>query len=375
MIYVHIVQFHLMQGGGVGSVITDVAEQMVKNKAEVYVFSLFKSDSDNMLKQKKWAHMSKVMVKTIQQDGDNYLSIILKLRNEIKKLSQTDKVALFLHLKWGVLAGVLATIGLKKIICIEVYHSGYMRYKLQASVCKYFIDSYIAVSNEAKSQLTNYFKISPKKISVISNGVDIEAIKTIISTKHRNNDGFNFLSVGRLSYEKGFDISIRGYISFIKMQYSEQVSYSMVGDGPDMSKCKTISDGKVDFWGNVPRIQVFEFIRDSDIVVMPSLWEGNSILLLEVLAVGKAVIVSDIPSFREVLCFSPLEDTEEYRIEKFGIVCRKGSANSFALAMKWSFNNKEEVLKMSHVIGALADKYSIKNQSVKYMEIARKQEV
>ena len=44
------------------------------------------------------------MVKTIQQDGDNYLSIILKLRNEIKILSQTDKVALFLHLKSGVLA-------------------------------------------------------------------------------------------------------------------------------------------------------------------------------------------------------------------------------------------------------------------------------
>ena len=44
MKYIHIVQFHLMSGGGVGSVITDVCEAMAKKSDGVYAISLFQRD-------------------------------------------------------------------------------------------------------------------------------------------------------------------------------------------------------------------------------------------------------------------------------------------------------------------------------------------
>src|SRR5207253_3054775 len=39
----------------------------------------------------------------------------------------------------------------------------------------------------------------------------------------------------------------------------------------------------------------------ADVVVLPSRWEGLSLTLLEALAVGRSVVVTDIPGLREPL--------------------------------------------------------------------------
>ncbi|MFA5786456.1 MAG: glycosyltransferase family 4 protein [Actinomycetota bacterium] len=44
-----------------------------------------------------------------------------------------------------------------------------------------------------------------------------------------------------------------------------------------------------------------KFLRDLDVVVIPSRYEGSPLVLLEAMALGKAVIASDIPGIREVI--------------------------------------------------------------------------
>lgn len=44
-----------------------------------------------------------------------------------------------------------------------------------------------------------------------------------------------------------------------------------------------------------------EFLRNADIVVIPSSYEGSPLVLLEAMALGRAVIASDIPGIREVV--------------------------------------------------------------------------
>ena len=166
MKYIHIVQFHLISGGGVGSVITDLCQEMAKTSNEVYVYSLQQRRGINYEDEISWGKHFGIQVELMQHTGESKFKAILNLRQRIKELIQVDDCCLFVHLKWGVLAGMLASWGLPRAKMVEVYHSGYINYKLQAFISRPFISHYISVSKDAKDQLEKWFGIKltyPKK--------------------------------------------------------------------------------------------------------------------------------------------------------------------------------------------------------------------
>ena len=374
MKYIHIVQFHLMSGGGVGSVITDVCEAMAKKSDEVYAISLFQREGVDFEKELEWARQTGVHSVLLQKnEKDSVCRVLRNLRREIKALAKDDECILYLHLKWGVLAGILASLGLKNVKRVEVYHSGYMRYKLQAFLSKPFIDRYIAVSKEAKKQLVEWFHVREEKIEVVYNGVDVEKIRDEARKAVPVSAGFAFAAVGRLSFEKGFKTPIQAYAELRREGKLSGTSYTMVGTGDQMDECVMQADGFVDFTGLIPRAEVYPRIAGSDVLVLPSLWEGNSILMLEVLALGKPMILTDIPSFREVLGFNALEENEVCRAEWFGVVFRKENVESCKEALERAFSIRESFPEMSKRIAAVGDGFSTGKQAAGYMGIIEKE--
>lgn len=371
MKYIHIVQFHLMSGGGVGSVITDLCEAMAKDSSEVYVISLFRRDGIDFDAEKAWAEQYGIHVLLMQDKPKNCpFRVLYKLRKTLKMLSLNDECCLYLHLKWGVLSGIVGTLNLKNIRRVEVYHSGYMNYRLQAFLSKPFINKYIAVSEDAKRQLEKCFYVASDKIVVAYNGVDIEHIKRLAENPVEHKSEIAFLSVGRLSFEKGFLTSIEAFRNLQEGGKLHNCSYTMIGQGVQMDEAKAIGKGYVNFMGVIPRDSVYGNIAGCDVMILPSWWEGNSILLLEVLCVGKPLIVTDIPSFREVLNFEPLHDDEIFRIESFGAVFRAKSVGSCELAIMAIKENIHRLDSMAKVVGCFADKYSINKQAEVYKAVA-----
>ena len=371
MKYIHIVQFHLMSGGGVGSVITDVCEAMAKKSDKVYAISLFQHDRVHFSEELEWASRVGVHSILLQRDKkDSILSVLRALRREIKALSKEEECILYLHLKWGVLAGILATIGLKNIHRVEVYHSGYMRYKLQAFCSKPFIDRYIAVSKDAKRQLMEWFHIKENKIGVVYNGVDVPGIREIAQGVSPASSGVSFLSVGRLSFEKGFKTPIQAYAELRREGALGDTSYTMIGTGDQMDECVALAEGNVTFTGLIARSEVYREIAGADVMILPSLWEGNSILMLEVLALGKPMVLTDIPSFREVLGFSPLEENEPCRLEWFGVVFRKGDVESCRKAICMAREHYSMLRMNEGRIRDLGSQFSTDEQADNYISVA-----
>ena len=114
-------------------------------------------------------------------------------------------------------------------------------------------------------------------------------------------DGFMVLSTGRLAEQKGLEYLIRaGALLRGDMPAARIV---LAGDGPlRQSLTKLVVDlrleGTVSVLGH--RAGVGDLLAASDLVALPSLWEGLSISLLEAMAAGKPVVTTSIGSNREV---------------------------------------------------------------------------
>jgi glycosyltransferase involved in cell wall biosynthesis len=126
------------------------------------------------------------------------------------------------------------------------------------------------------------------RIEVIPNGVDLAAFAPEGPVAERDPAPL-VVQVGRLSRQKGQDRTLAALA-----RTGPDVRLRLVGDGPDAAALRARArelgvDGRVEFAGSVdPRPHV----RAADLVVLPSRWEGMSLVLLETMALGRAVVAT-----------------------------------------------------------------------------------
>lgn len=143
----------------------------------------------------------------------------------------------------------------------------------------------ITVSEESK----NKFKTA--KAFVLPNGID----ERLFNTSHAEGDYIAY--IGRLHiHNKGLDTLINA-MDLINARLL------IGGRGKDEAKLKDFvkrSKGheRIELMGYLNEIKKAEFLANSQIVVIPSRYEGQGIVVLEAAACGKPVIVSDIPELR-----------------------------------------------------------------------------
>lgn len=73
----------------------------------------------------------------------------------------------------------------------------------------------------------------------------------------------------------------------------------LVGDGPDRPELEAVATEGVSFVGQVDDVR--PWLLAANVVLQPSRWEGMSLSLLESLAAGRSVVVTDVPGMREVV--------------------------------------------------------------------------
>lgn len=178
------------------------------------------------------------------------------------------------------------------------------------------------------------------EIKVITNGIDGEYF--FPEPKHKLQNEIKLLSVGRISKIKGFDLVIHA-ISKLK---NIDLTYTIVGDGPESKNLETLKvrlglEKKVFLSGIKSKNELREIYRSSDIFILPSHNEGMSNALLEAMACGLPVIVTNAGGTIELInhgkngfifpkgnidelvkCLSILINDENKRLE-LGINARK----------------------------------------------------
>ena len=172
-------------------------------------------------------------------------------------------------------------------------------------------DAVVANSQGLKELALN---TSPsQEIGVIYNGIDVSEFEPNLDNTCDNE--IRIVCVSRLIERKGINYLIEA----VEKLKDKQIQLILVGEGNQEDTLKKLVDDlkisdKVDFKGYVGHDQIAEIYRNSDIFVLPSLNEGMSNALLEALAAGLPVIVTDTGGTSELLdgngVLIPMGDSE-----------------------------------------------------------------
>jgi len=164
----------------------------------------------------------------------------------------------------------------------------------------------VTVSEGVRRHLVERAHIPAERITVIPNGVDPARFRLRRGRFRRSEDiastTFLITTVGRLHTQKG----IRYLLKAARLVLSQrpEVLFLIVGQGPERDRLLQLRDqlglrDRVRLLGFRPDVP--QILIDSDAFVLPSLWEGLSIAMLEAMAAGLPVVVSDVAGAREVV--------------------------------------------------------------------------
>ncbi|WP_458398431.1 glycosyltransferase, partial [Anaerotignum sp.] len=163
-------------------------------------------------------------------------------------------------------------------------------------------DKVVCVADSVKKSYTNVFGNNPEAIVLHNVNDETEILTKADAFDVPKTEDCTFVSIGRLSYEKGNDRLLEACRRLKKNGYRFQLW--LVGDGDEKERLqKFVSENEltscVTFWGfqNNP----YPYMRAADAVVCPSRYEGFSTVITEAMILGKTSVTTPCSGMVELL--------------------------------------------------------------------------
>ena len=163
-------------------------------------------------------------------------------------------------------------------------------------------DAIVAVSEQEADEGRAVLGSAASLFTVIPNGVDRSRFSPDGSRTDRDPESPLVVCVGRLSRQKGQDVAIR---ALAQLQNGAAILRLVGDENPvgERGRLETLAtslgvDDRIEWWDKVADTAP-EF-RAADVVIAPSRWEGMSLVFLEAMACGAALVVADVSGSKAV---------------------------------------------------------------------------
>lgn len=171
----------------------------------------------------------------------------------------------------------------------------------------------IVVAKGAMEEYFSFLKLKPYKAYVLYTFVDTARFNTATAIQKEASPIFRLISVGALRTQKNQEYLVEAFAK-LKDQPFELHIYGE-GDKKEALQQQIDATGaNVVLKGNVSNIQ--EIIPQYDLCTMSSTFEGFSLSVLEAMAMGMPLLLSDIKSFKEqcedTAVYFSLDDTDDF---------------------------------------------------------------
>jgi len=217
------------------------------------------------------------------------------------------------HLYHANLYGRLAARHEKKPVIASV-HNTYAHQKWHRHLINRYLGRYTfcvtAGSADVKNDLIKIDHLPQEKILLLPNAIDLNRVSTSLPSHHAkhhlgfNHDDFVIGTVGRIEKQKGHEFLIQA-ISHIRNKHNiPKIKLLIIGDGDLLpalhQKCNMLGISDIcKLPGSMP--QLANIYRAIDVFVMPSLWEGLSLAMLEAMAAELPIIATNVGGVNDVI--------------------------------------------------------------------------
>ena len=164
-------------------------------------------------------------------------------------------------------------------------------------------DKIFVVSEEGREKLINLIPDLNNKVEVFFNIMSCNLIENMSKNEKGFNDSFNgvrILTVGRLSREKGQDLTINALARLKNDGYN--IKWYCIGDGHEKDNYKQIIKNlniENDYILLGPKLNPYPFMKQCDIYVQPSRHEGYCITLGEARCFDNPIVTTNFTGANE----------------------------------------------------------------------------
>jgi glycogen(starch) synthase len=301
--------------------------------------------TDRLFPMDNWFFNRSLSKKAGAIDADVYEAHAVSGYGLLKALKEQGIKKPFIHTVHGVLADEYE----------QVHRSGYQSFR--GRVANFFMHRLaewegqtaknatlvVTVSNYSLEKIKQFYGVDESKVRVVPNGVDPQKFRPLedVAVARRQfglGDEPCVLFVGSLIPRKGLPFLVEAAEKIIKEQ--GKTKFVIVGEGPLKSwlhgaiEAANLSEN-FKFLGNVREDLLAAAYNCADLLVLPSIQEGQGIVLLEAEASAKPVVAFDVGGVSEAV-----------RSGETGFLVKRGNTDELADAVMRLLSDKNLRQKM-----------------------------
>lgn len=238
--------------------------------------------------------------------ASDFLGVLGKLTGLLRRQSPHVVQTFLFHANLiGRIAAYRA--GIRPVVCGIRVAERQARWHLWADrLTSRMVDRYVCVSHSVAEFSQSVGGLPAGKLTVIPNGVDVAKYP---AARQADLQQFGLpagrraiTTIGRLEHQKGLDWLLDAAPSVLNRLPGYDLL--LVGDGPERAKLEALARSsatadRVHFAGWRPDVR--EILAASDLLVLPSRWEGMPNVVLQAMATRLPVVASDVEGVRETL--------------------------------------------------------------------------
>lgn len=238
---------------------------------------------------------------------DKRLGLDLSMVSKLTKLMQREKPdVVHTHLdviKYAAAAARLA--GVPK--CVHTVHSlaqkeaeGRAQKIINGTYFRWGWSVPVALTPQVQTSVSEFYRLPLEKIPMIYNGIDLS--RCIPKASYETGDTVTILHVGRFDFPKNHAGLLKAFRMLLET--SPQCRLRLVGDGELRGEMEALAadlgiSGQVTFCGM--QQNVYPYLHDADILVLPSVYEGNPMTIIEAMGTGLPIVASRVGGIPDMI--------------------------------------------------------------------------